>query len=96
MHCLITHSGCMSTSEADRLDLYTRLVEILGPRRADILMGSLPTVDLTDVATKADIALLRDDVKGLHERIDRLFITLVTGLFVIVAAMAGVFAATIA
>jgi hypothetical protein len=65
-------------------------------------MGNLPAFDVADVATKSDIellrsdtALVRSDMKGVHERIDRLFITLVTGLFVIVAAMASVFAATV-
>jgi len=65
-------------------------------------MANLAPVDLTDIPTKSDISLLRSDIASVrsdfevvHERIDRLFITLVTGLFVIVAAMAGVFAAAV-
>lgn len=73
-------------------------------------MANLPTVEFADVATKSDIESLRSDMRSdfaslrndmrsdftvVHQRIDRLFITLVTGLFVIVAAMAGMFAATI-
>lgn len=125
----------MATSEAARHDLYTRLIELLGEDRAGTLMTYLPTYDPIEVATKSDIAGLREDLVGLRhdvdsgitslrrdvesdiaflrsdlaalrsevaaldarmdERFHRLTMTLVAGLFVIVAAMAGVVVASL-
>ena len=87
----------MPISEAARTDLYTGLPEVLGPERAETLMAQLPRFDPTDVVTKADLAELRtelrgelrDGLAGVNQRLDRLFQTLVGGLFVIVAAMVG-------
>ena len=87
----------MPISEAARADLYTGLAEVLGPERAETLMAQLPRFDPTDVATKADLkelrtelrGELRDGLAGVNQRLDRLFQTLVGGLFVIVAAMVG-------
>jgi hypothetical protein len=91
----------MGTSEAARHDLYTGLVELLGENRAGTLMAYLPTYDPAEVATKSDIAALRSDLATVNaevaalgmrmdDRFHRLTLTLVAGLFVIVAAMAGV------
>jgi len=98
----------MTPSEADRLDLYNGLSEVLGPTRAETLMTFLPDVDPSELASKTDMSSIREDISALradihdlrsdlktgleavNARIDRLFLTLVAGLFVIVAAMAGV------
>lgn len=84
----------MPISEAKRADLYTGLVEVLGPDRAETLMAQLPRFDPADVATKADLkelrVELRESLTAVNQRLDRLFQTLVAGLFVIVAAMIGV------
>lgn len=60
-------------------------------------MAYLPEFDPSQVATKTDMARIEGnlgDLKSgqavLQSRIDRLFVTVAAGLFVIVAAMAGV------
>ena len=67
-------------------------------------MASSPLLDISSLATKADLKVLevRMDalearmtslevaVIGLGVRLDRMYLTLVAGLFVIVAAMVGV------
>lgn len=102
-------------SEAARLDLYHGLTEILGTERAETLMAALPHYDISEVATKRDVAVLeaRIDARldsigaridgleirlasvesivgGLGTRMDRMFLAMIAGLFVIVATMAGV------
>ncbi len=111
----------MAISEAARADLYTGLREVLGRDRAETLMAYLPTFEPTDVATKADVENLRQEMDrrfdemdrrfeqvdqrfaqidqrfeqvdqrfaDVNGRLDRLFQTLVAGLFVIIAAMVG-------
>ena len=87
----------MPISEAKRADLYTGLVEVLGPDRAETLMAHIPRFDPAGVATKADLKELRVELRveireglaAVNQRLDRLFQTLVAGLFVIVAAMIG-------
>jgi hypothetical protein len=88
----------MPISEAERADLYTGLAEVLGPGRAEILMAQLPRFDPNDVATKADLADLRTELRtelreglaAVNQRLDRLFLTLLIGMFGIVATMIGV------
>ena len=91
-------------SEAERLDLYNGLVELLGPVRAETFMASLPSFDMTQLATKTDLAMLEARMGALEGRmaslegamvalgalLDRMYLTLVAGFFVIVAAMVGV------
>jgi hypothetical protein len=87
------------------------MAELLGPERAETFMSALPSIDINQVATKADLAVLggrmgafeaRMDgletrmaaleaaMLNLGLRLDRMYVTLVAGLFVIVAAMVGV------
>lgn len=80
----------MAISEAQRADLYTGLAEVLGPDRAELLMTQLPRFDPIEVATKADIAELKDGMRAVNQRLDRLFLTLLAGLFGMIAAMAVV------
>jgi ribosomal protein L29 len=60
----------MAISEAARNDLYTGLRDILGPDRAEALMSVVPLHDFDEVATKRDIAELREatrtDMAGLR------------------------------
>jgi hypothetical protein len=84
-------------SEAERLDLYNGMAELLGPERAEMFMSAFPTVDISELATKADLAALDARMGALEAamlnlglRLDRMFQTMVAGLFVIVAAMVGV------
>jgi hypothetical protein len=88
----------VAASETARLDLYNGLTELLGSDRAETLMAALPIAEISDLATKADLALLGSRMDrlegamvGLGSRMDRLFLTLTAGLFVIVAAMVGMF-----
>lgn len=82
-------------SEAQRADLYTGLVEVLGPDRAETLMAHIPRSD--PAATKAELKELRVELRvelgeglaAVNQRLDRLSQTLVAGLLVIVAAMVG-------
>jgi hypothetical protein len=53
-------------SEAARHDLYTGLAELLGPERTETLMSALPSCEISDVATKGDIALLSARIDGLE------------------------------
>ena len=94
--------------QAARLDLYTGLTEVLGTERAETLMAALPQHDISEVATKRDVAGLEAKIDarfdsletrlasvetiviGLGARMDRMFLALIAGLFVIVATMAGV------
>ena len=78
----------------------TDIAKLRAATKTDI--AELRTATKTDIAelrtaTKTDMARMDGnlgDLKSgqalLHSRIDRLFVTLVAGLFVIVAAMAGV------
>ena len=84
----------MPISEAGRADLYTGLAEVLGPDRAETLMAQLPRYDPAEVATKSDLAELRTDLReglaAVNQRLDRLFLALLIGMFGVVAALIGV------
>ena len=88
----------MPISEAARADLYNGLAEVLGPDRAETLMAQLPRYDPAEVATKSDLAELRtelrtelrDGLAAVNQRLDRLFLTLLVGMFGVVAALIGV------
>ncbi len=81
----------MPISEAARADLYTGLAEVLGPDRAEILMAQLPRFDPAEVATRTDLAdlrgELRDGLAAVSQRLDRLFLTLLIGMFGVAAAL---------
>lgn len=91
----------MPISEAARADLYTGLAKVLGPERAENLMAQLPKYDPDRTALnsdfadlKAELAELRAELRGglatLNERFDRLYLTMLVGMFGIVATMIGV------
>ena len=54
----------MAISEAARSDLYTGLVEVLGPERAETLMSAIPLYDLDEVATKRDLQVLKAELRA--------------------------------
>jgi hypothetical protein len=61
----------MAIKEKQRHDLFTKLEETLGPDAAT-LMDMLPPVGWADVATKHDIAALRQELSGVRNDIQRL------------------------
>lgn len=84
----------MPDTESRRLALYNELNRLLGSDLADTLMTYLPASAATDLATKADIARLeaevsgmKDDVRHLSRRMDRLQQTTLGGFVAMVAAL---------
>ena len=65
----VGHARFMAISEAQRSDLYTGLSEMLGSRRAEILMGAIPLHDLDEVATKGDLAVLRAEMAEMRSEL---------------------------
>lgn len=53
----------MPVDEPSRHRLFNRLEEVLGPQEAASLMTSLPAYDVTDIATKADLQRLSDEMR---------------------------------
>ena len=56
-------------------------------------MAQLPRYDPAEVATKSDLAELRTELReglaAVNQRLDRLFLTLLVGMFGVVAAFVG-------
>jgi hypothetical protein len=89
------------SSEAEWHDLYTGLVEVLGPKRAGTLMAAIPPFDISELVTKtelrAQLAELRAEFKSdlnqglttVNQRIDRLFLAMMGGFVVVLGAMIG-------
>lgn len=101
----------MASSEAARNDLYNGLIDLLGPERAEALMTHLPDYDPTEVATKSDFSEFRGEMKAefsefrremnerlkaLEERMNRILLTLIVGLFVVVASVVGLIGVVLA
>lgn len=97
----------MAAPESTRNDLYNRLVELLGADCTETLMTYRPTYEPSEVATEAGLDKLRSEVRELasdvnkrlaemNTRIDRVLLTLATGLFVIFASVMGVLGVVIA
>ena len=59
----------MSVTERERHELYLAMEEVIGAERADTMMAMLPPVGWGDVATKQDLALLRQDLEQMENRI---------------------------
>lgn len=54
----------MTVSEAERRTMHTRFVEVMGQDVADLLMEHLPPSGWGDLATHADLEMLRIEVHG--------------------------------
>lgn len=85
----------MAISEAARADLYTGLVDVIGPARTETLMSAIPLYDLDEVATKADLqvlaAELRAEMADLKSSIIKTMTTwMVAQSVVIISAVAAV------
>ena len=63
----------MSSGEADRLTLHQTLRGLMPENVADILMAHLPPVGWSNVATKADINLLRVEMNQRFTLVDEKF-----------------------
>lgn len=81
-------------AESRRLALYNGLNDLLGAELADTLMTYLPSSQANDLATGADLVALRDelremkeDIRHLSRRMDRLQQTTLGGFVAIVAAL---------
>lgn len=92
----------MAVSDAARHDLYNGLTELLGPERTETLMAYLPHYDAADVARRADIDRLelelrevRGGLTAVNARLDKLFLSLLAGMFVLLAAIGGLAAAVL-
>ena len=94
----------MTGGESRRLDLYNRLQEVLGTEPATPLMTYLPPVETPELLTttefKAEMRELRTEMREfgtevtqrfdhLNRRIDRVLLTVVGGMFVLLAAIIG-------
>jgi hypothetical protein len=71
------HSHGLGISEAARHSLYTSLTEVIGDANTETLLKAIPLYDYDEVATKADLAVLRSelraDIAGLRaEMIERI------------------------
>ncbi|MXV90522.1 MAG: hypothetical protein F4121_02940 [Acidimicrobiia bacterium] len=60
----------MAPTEAQRLELQQELIGVLKKGPAKTLMESLPPMEWRELATKTDLALLKDDLTALEERMD--------------------------
>jgi hypothetical protein len=93
----------MPISEAERADLYTGLTEVIGQRRAEILMSAIAGMD--HVATKSDIVEVRSELNVFRSEMKveiaelraefkadftRLSFILVAGFLGIIATLIGV------
>lgn len=59
---MVNHKGGEMTSQQERVELHNRLDEVLGQDPATTLWSMLSVRD--DLATKGDLATLRDELKG--------------------------------
>lgn len=59
----------MNASASDRHRLHRRLDELLGPEDAATLMEHLPPNEWNQLATKADISELRQELRDFERRI---------------------------
>lgn len=84
----------MTAPESSRLALYNGLRDALGPELADGLMRYLPSTQASELVTRADFFALRsemdevkDEIRHLSQRIDRLYNAMVGGFAAMVAAL---------
>jgi hypothetical protein len=66
----------MSVTEAQRLTLRTSLVAAIGEPATDVLMEAMPPIDYDNLATKADLNVLRTDMDARFAMVDARFVAL--------------------
>ena len=79
----------MTDAEASRLDLYNRLQEVLGKDPATTLMNHLPASN--DLVTAGDFNAFKAEMRQfraeVNQRFDRVFLAVLAGQFVLLAAI---------
>ena len=83
----------MSNNDVKRLEIHTRLTEVLGSNVADHLMEDLPAVGWADIARKADIAVVSSRLDSFELRLDNLTKTMwaIAGInWSLVSALIGI------
>jgi hypothetical protein len=86
----------VSANEPARLALYNRLGEVLGAENAETLMSSLPMQPAVELATKADLAELRTELRTEIRDIHRALRTQTNYVIGAMAALTGIFSAIVA
>ena len=66
----------MSVTEAQRLTLRTSLVAAIGEPATTVLMEAMPPIDYDNLATKADMNVLRTDMDARFAMVDARFVAL--------------------
>ena len=66
----------MSVTEAQRLTLRTSLVAVIGEPATTVLMEAMPPIDYDNLATKADLTVLRTDMDARFAMVDARFVAL--------------------
>jgi hypothetical protein len=64
----------MSNNDVKRLEIHTRLTEVLGTNVADHLMDYLPVVGWQDIARGSDLRALSEKMDGKFAAIDGKFV----------------------
>lgn len=70
--------------------MYNGLTEILGADLTATLMEYLPTAPVADLATKQELREVRDEIRHLSMRIDRLQHILIAGFMSMIVALIAV------
>jgi hypothetical protein len=63
----------MAITEERRHRMYSTLEDVMGHDDATTLIDHLPPVGWADVATKHDLAVLKDDLRALEDRLEQRF-----------------------
>ena len=66
----------MSVTEAQRLALRSSLVAAIGEPATTVLMEAMPPIDYDNLATKADLTVLRTDMDARFAMVDARFVAL--------------------
>ncbi len=81
----------MTAPESRRHELYNGLTDILGVELADTLMSYLPTTPVTALVTRdefqTEMRSVKDEIRQLSQRVDRLQLTLIAGFMSMVVAL---------
>lgn len=59
----------MQIDEQTRHEVFSTLVEKLGQTTAVVLMGAIPPFEWSELATKADLDVVKSDMRAMEERL---------------------------